>query len=149
MTTAIIIGLLVVIVLIGLELLWDWRRSGRPFCVPIPRRYRDRDSQESAWRKRFGDDKSVDIDAVLTLFCEAFAFNPDSRYIFGPDDQIMEIYRTLYPRWKLWLAADSMEVETLMMELDKQCGVKAEVWRPDISLGDLVGLAGRFNSSAV
>ncbi len=43
MTTAIIIGLLVVLLLIGLELLWDWRKSGRIFCTPLPRRYRDRE----------------------------------------------------------------------------------------------------------
>lgn len=148
MTTAIVIGLLVVVVFIGLELLWDRRRSGRLFCTPIPRGYRDRGSQEAVWQERFGHQKRAVIDAVLTSFCEAFSFNPDSRYVFAPDDQVIEVYRACYPRWKLWLAADSMEIETLMMDLKKRFGVESEVWRPDISLAELVVFADRFNCAA-
>jgi hypothetical protein len=141
MTTAIIIGLLVVLLLIGLELLWDWRKSGRIFCTPLPRRYRNRELQDGAWRGRFGGDKLADIDAVLTSLCEAFSFNPDDRYRFGPDDQVMGIYRAVYPRWKLWQAADSMEIETLMLDLKKRFGIDCSMWQPDISLAELVSLA--------
>jgi hypothetical protein len=57
----------------------------------------------------------------------------------------MKIYRVCYPRWKLWLVADGMEIETLMRDLEKRCGVESEVWRPDISLADLVVSADRCN----
>jgi len=93
------------------------------------------------WRERYGHDKLPDIDAVLTSLCDAFSFNPDSRYRFGPDDHVMDIYRACYPRWKLWLSADSMEIESLMADLEKQYGCDVEDWRPDISLADLVELA--------
>ncbi|OHB85301.1 MAG: hypothetical protein A2V98_17925 [Planctomycetes bacterium RBG_16_64_12] len=143
MTTCIVIGVLVVLVLFGLELIWNRRRTGRLFCVPIPRPYRNRDSQEGIWQERYGHDKSADIDAVLTSFCEAFSFNSDDRYKFGPDDQVMDIYRALYPRWKFWQLADSMEIESLTMDLRKQYGFCVEEWRPDTSLADLVELAGK------
>jgi hypothetical protein len=44
-----------------------------------------------------------------------FSFNPDDRYKFSPDDQIMEICRALYPRWKFWQLGDSLEIATLMI----------------------------------
>ena len=139
MTTGIVIMVLVVIVaLVALGVLWDSWRSGRALCSPIPRPYRNRDSQETVWRDRFGEGLG-DADAVLTMLCEAFGFNPDDRYKFGPDDQVMDIYRARYPRWKV---CDEMEVEALMIDLEKQYGVENEDWRPDISLGEIVDLAG-------
>jgi propanediol dehydratase small subunit len=142
MTTGVVIGLLVISALISLNLLWDWRRSGRLFCTPLPRRYRGRSSQEAVWSARYGGDRLANVDAVLRSVCEGFSFNPDDRYKFGPDDQIMEIYRALYPRWKFWQLGDSLEIETLMIDLNKWSGIEAEVWRPEVSLGELVGLAG-------
>ena len=81
-----------IVALVALGALWDWRRSGRAFCTPIPRPFRDRDSHKAVWRDRCGDGLG-DADAVLTMFCEAFGFNPDDRYKFGPDDQVTDIYR--------------------------------------------------------
>ena len=142
MTTGIVIVVLVVIVaLVALGVLWDSWRSGRAFCTPIPRPYEGRGSQEAVWRDRCGDGLG-EADSVVTLLCDAFSFNPDDRFTFGPDDQVMDIYGACYPRWKLWQLGDSMEVESLMMNLDKQHGIAVEDWRPDISLGDLVELAG-------
>jgi hypothetical protein len=140
MTTGIVIMVVVVIVaLVALGVLWDSWRSGRAFCTPVPRPYRNRDSQEVVWRDRCGDGLG-EADAVLTMFCEAFRFNPDDRYQFGPDDQVMDIYRARYPRWKV---SDEMEIERLMIDLDKQYGIEIEDCRPDISLGDIVELAGK------
>jgi hypothetical protein len=83
-----------------------------------------------------------DADAVLTMLCEAFMFNPDDRYKFGPDDQVTDIYRARYPRWKGCWSGDSMEIESLMVDIEKQYGIEIEDWRPDISLGEIVDLAG-------
>jgi len=142
MTTGIVIMVVVVIVaLAALGVLWDSWRSGRAFCTPIPRPYRNRDSQEAVWQDRYGERLS-DADAVLTMLCEAFEFNPDDRYKFGPDDQVTDIYGARYPRWKGCWSGDSMEIESLMMDLDKQYGIEIEDWRPDISLGDIVELTG-------
>ena len=146
MTTYIVLGvLLTVLTLVAISVLWDWRRSGRPFCSPIPRPYRDRDSQEAAWRQRCGE-KIGEADAVLMMLCEAFSFNPDDRYKFGPDDRIMDIYRACYPRWKVWRLGDSMEVESLMMDLDKRYGMDVEDWHSYISLGEIVELVDKRRS---
>ena len=142
MTTGIVIVILVVIVaLVASGVLWDWRRSGRLFCSPVPRPYQDRDSQEAVWRDRCGDGLG-EADAVVTLLCDAFSFNPVDRFKFGPDDQIMDIYGARYPRWKGCWSGDCMEIESLMVELEKQYGIAVEDWHADISLGDLVDLAG-------
>ena len=44
---------------------------------------------------RCGDELG-EADAVVTLRCDAFSFKPDGRYKFGPDDQVMDIYRARY-----------------------------------------------------
>jgi hypothetical protein len=132
--------LLAVLALAVVSVLWDWRRSGRLFCSPVPRPYQDRDSQEAAWRQRCGE-KMSDADAVLTMLCDAFEFNPDDRYKFGPDDKVTDIYRACYPRWKGCWSGDSMEIESLMMDIEKQYGIDVEEWHSDVSLGELVELA--------
>ena len=89
MTTGIVIMVVVVIVaLVAVGVLWDSWRSGRAFCTPIPRPFRNRDSQEAVWRDRCSEGLG-DADTVLTMLCEAFGFNLDDRYKFGPDDQVM------------------------------------------------------------
>jgi hypothetical protein len=92
MTTGIVIVVLVVIVaLVAVGVLWDSWRSGRTFCTPIPRPYKRRGSQEAVWRDRCGDGLG-EADSVVTLLCDAFSFNPDDRFTFGPDDPVMDIY---------------------------------------------------------
>lgn len=141
MITGILIVLAVVLALLSLKFLWDWRRSGRMLCVSLPRRYRDRDSQQVIWRERYGQDKLSDIEAVLISLCKAFSFHPDDRYQFTPGDQVMDIYRACYPGWKFWHLGDSMELESLLIDLNKQYGLALEDWRPNLSLADLVELA--------
>ncbi len=109
--------------------------------MPLP--YRKRESQESIWRERYGHDMLVDIDALLTLLCNAFAFNPDDRFRFAPDDQIMDIYRGCYPRWSLWLIGDSMEIETLMTDLTDRFGIAGSQWFAEITLGRFTDLIRR------
>ena len=61
--------LAVIVALVALGVLWDWWRSGRAFCTPIPRPYRNRDSHKAVWRQRCGE-KMGDADAVLTIATE-------------------------------------------------------------------------------
>ena len=93
-----------------------------------------------------------EVDAVLTLVCDAFSFNTDDRFKFGPDDRIVDIYRACYPRWKIWRVADVMEIESLMLDLDKQFGIDIADRLDDISLGQVVERAtqnGRINEKAL
>ena len=107
--------------------------------------YRNRDSQEAAWRQCCSE-KIGEADAVLTMLCEAFEFNPDDRYKFGPDDRITDIYRACYPRWKVWRLGNSMEIESLVIDLDKRYGFEVEEWLWESSLGEIVELVDKRRS---
>jgi hypothetical protein len=122
---------------IAVGLLWDWRRSGRPGRRPIPRPYRDRASQETLWRERYQGAQLLKVEHILMLVCDAFMFNPDHRYQLAPEDRLLDVYRACYPPWKI---ADSMELESLMMDLSKEDAIEFPD-NPDITLGDLVDLS--------
>ena len=64
--TTVCITLLVIVALVALSFFWDWRQSGRMLCAPIPRPYRDQDSQQAMWRRLYGEILN-EADAVLTL----------------------------------------------------------------------------------
>jgi hypothetical protein len=133
------IVLAVMAALVAAGILWDSWKSRRLFRRPMPAPYRDRASQKVAWQQRCGE-RLAEADALLTVLCDAFSFNSDDRYRFGPDDRITDIYRACYPRWKFWQIGDSMEMESLMLDLERQFGIETEAWRPDITLGDVVEL---------
>lgn len=126
------------VVVIVMAVFWDWWRSKRMFCVPLPRPFRHRDSQRADWRQNYHDDMQDKADALLRIVCDVFGFNPDDRYQFASTDRIKDIYRAYYPRWKFWNIADSLELEGLMSELGKQFGVADEDWHPNITLGELL-----------
>ena len=69
----------VIAALAVVSILWASWGSGRLFREPIPAPYRDRESQQTAWQQRYGD-PLLNVDAVLTVFCDAFSFNADDRY---------------------------------------------------------------------
>jgi len=112
----------------------------------MPAPYRDRESQKVAWQQRCGE-RLAEADAVLTMFCDAFSFNSDDRYKFGPDDRITDIYGACYPRWKFWQIGDSMEMESLMLDLKREFGIEADAWRSEVLLGDIAELAARRQTS--
>jgi len=141
MTNYIYILLAVVLAAVVGGLLWDWRRSGRMFRVPIPPPYRNRTSQEAVWQERYSDARLLHVERILSALCDAFMFNPEDRYKFSPDDRLQDIYRACYPRWKIWQFGDSMEIESLIMILEKEDGIEILNYCPEISLGDLVELA--------
>ena len=131
--------LILLVVLVGGIILWDCRRSRRLFCVPLPRPFRDRDSQEAAWRQGHRDEMLGKADALLAMLCEAFSFNSDDRYQFPPNDRIMDIYRACYPRWQFWRIAESMEIESLMMDLSRRFHFDDEELS-ELTLGEIVEL---------
>ncbi|WP_146528301.1 hypothetical protein [Novipirellula artificiosorum] len=112
--------LLLLSVIAASSILWDWWLSGRLFCKPLPRPYRDRHSQLAAWERTCSDEVMDKTDALLQTLCEAFSFNPDDRYRFSPNDRIMDVYRACYPRWRFWKISDCMEIESLMMDIQRR-----------------------------
>jgi len=88
------------------------------------------------WRRRFPDSPKAEIREFLRIFIAAFAFNRTRLGRFSPDDRVMDVYRALYPREDG--RTDSMEFETLVMELQRQYQIDFfALWREDITLGEL------------
>jgi hypothetical protein len=125
--------------IVAATILWEWRRSGRLFCRPMPRRFWNRQSQEAVWKQTCKNEQLDKADALLRTLCEAFSFNPDDRYHFAPTDRISDVYQAFYPRWRFWQMADCMEVESLMMDLQRRFQLNdAEV--SEMTLAEVVEL---------
>jgi propanediol dehydratase small subunit len=87
------------------------------------------------WRRRFPNAPKSEIREFLSLFVEAFGFKPKRRCCFSPDDQVMEIYRTIYPPGD---EVDMMELEYLYKTVKKRYRIDlAAFWREDITLGEI------------
>ncbi|MBL9172365.1 MAG: hypothetical protein JNL10_02420 [Verrucomicrobiales bacterium] len=100
------------------------------------RRYWERACMGIRWRRSFPDAPKADIREFLCLFVDAFAFSQKRRSRFSPDDRVMDIYRALYPPDDS--LADSLELETLALRLEKRYGIDLHaLWRDDVTLGQL------------
>jgi len=137
-SSTILLGLALALMVMAVKTAWESWRSGRAFCRVMPWPYRNRESTESAWRQQMGDEMMEHADAVLTIVCETFLFNPEARFQLAPDDRISDIYRSCYPRW--YLCGDAMEVERLVMELEGKRAFDKSRWDFDNTLGELVEL---------
>ena len=105
------------------------------------RRYWKRACTGLRWRRRFPKVRISEVREFLDLFVDAFAFRRKKRCCFLPEDKVMEVYRALYPPGSL---ADSMELETFSMKLNKRYGIDiAGLWREDMALGELFELTHR------
>jgi len=100
----------------------------------IPNPYQTRDCMGRKWKKEFPYVRSEDIRQFLQLFTDAFAFKPDQKLKFGPQDKIIDIYCAIYPlKW-----ADALELETLCEEIEKEYSVNFnQVWTESLTLGEL------------
>ena len=138
MVNGILILSVLIVLIVGI-ILWDCQRSKRLFCVPLPRPYRDRQSQLAAWKQACSDEVMTNADDLLQILCEAFSFNLDDRYQFAPSDRIMDVYRARYPRWMFWRIADAMEIESLTMDIQRRFQLNdAEV--SQVTLAEVVEL---------
>jgi len=114
-------------------------------CVPwvvffsrrLPPAFRSRSCQGKGWKTAFPCARKQEIREFLTVFVKVFAFSDQEKLKFSPDDQILHIYRALYP--SKWLP-DALELETLATEIASRYGLKLEtVWTADLTLGQLFG----------
>jgi hypothetical protein len=85
----------------------------------VPRAFRNRTCQGRAWQKSFPQASSDEIREFLSLFVGAFAFPNADRLKFEPSDRVLTIYRAINP-------------SNLKL---------AEVWRDELSLGEIFALA--------
>jgi hypothetical protein len=91
------------------------------------------------WRRQFPGASKAQIRAFLDCFVDSFGFNPDRRLCFSPSDQVMAIYKRIYP--PRWTACDSLELEFFDMELERRYGLSLQaIWpipKADITLGEI------------
>lgn len=133
----VLIGL---VVYVALALAWSWWRTGSFGARLAPARYRNRGSQEAVWRDRYSGASLEVADRVLCAVCDAFRFAAKDRFLFAPDDRLMDIYRAVYPRWRIWLLqfGDEMELESLLLDLDRDFGLDEFPLDKETTIGHIV-----------
>ncbi len=101
----------------------------------LPKKYRNRSCKGQAWKSMFPTTSKQEIRKFLRLFVYAFALNEKEKLKFSPNDELLEIYKAIYPReWQ----ADSMEFETLDDDLKTEYGLSLEeIWHEKLTLGEL------------
>lgn len=63
----------------------------------LPNQYRRRSCQGRAWRREFSASSNNEIREFLSIFAKGFAFRARDRLKFEPSDQLLQIYRAIYP----------------------------------------------------
>jgi hypothetical protein len=101
--------------------------------LPVP--FGARSCQGKNWRQSFPDASKDDIREFLSTFTESFAFHEGEKLKLNPNDQLLDIYRALYPhKWQ----ADALEFETLDESLQTKYGISLnKVWREGMTFGQL------------
>jgi len=127
-------------VCVALALAWSWWRTGTFGATVTPARYRKRGSQEAVWTDRHPG-TSLDVaERVLHLVCDAFRFAAKDRFLFAPDDKVAEIYGAVYPRRGISLLqfADEMELESLLLDLDREFALDEFPLDKETTIGRIV-----------
>jgi propanediol dehydratase small subunit len=103
------------VVAIAAFVLWTIRYGG---ALPMP--FGARSCQGKAWRRSF---------------TESFAFRDREKLKLNPNDQLLDIYRALYPhKWQ----ADALEFEILNENIEAKYGISFnKLWRDGLTLGQL------------
>lgn len=108
---------------------------GAAFAARLPAPFRIRACQGPNWRRAFPETPKHEIREFLSLFVSAFAFKDVEKLKLNPNDQIFDIYRSLYP--SKWLA-DNLEMETLSKDLEAKYGISLQaLWSEHLTLGEL------------
>lgn len=130
---------IVILSLIAASVLWSVLFGGR-----LPKPYNTRSCQGKGWRIAFPSASKQDIREFLAVFVDAFAFSQKERLKLNPEDQVLQIYRAIYPsRW----TPDAMELETFAKDIEAKYGFPLEsVWHEKVTLGELFQIAQRAHA---
>ncbi|UGS90727.1 hypothetical protein KOL96_22765 [Ralstonia wenshanensis] len=123
----------IVIALFLLLLLWSafvGRGLPKPFSL--------RTCQGTSWRRAFPSASKFEIREFLLVFVGAFALPVRQKLMLRPDDEILAIYRALYPsQW----TPDALELEALAEDIEQRYGLEfRRIWNERLSLGELFAL---------
>jgi len=105
------------------------------FVDGLPAKIRERKCQGAAWRRAFPEAPKQAIREFLSVFVDAFAFRKSERLKFRPEDKIIDIYRSVYPKR---LIPDALELETFAEDLERRFGFRlVSVWSDQLTLGEV------------
>ncbi len=121
---------ILLIVAIVVSFVWAAFAGGK---LPAP--FGARSCQGKDWRHSFPDASKEEIRKFLSMFTDSFAFDDKYKLKLNPNDQLLDIYRALYPhKWQ----ADALEFETLAEVLESEYGVHfGNIWCDGLTLGQL------------
>lgn len=133
------ISTVVILFLVAASVLWSILFGGR-----LPKPYNMRSCQGKGWRIAFPSASKQDIREFLAVFVDAFAFSQKERLKLNPEDQVLRIYRAIYPsRW----IPDALELETFAKDIEAKYGFSLEnVWHEKVTLGELFKIAQRAHA---
>jgi propanediol dehydratase small subunit len=95
----------------------------------------DRACTGRAWKRAFPRASKAETRNFLYVFVDAFAFPRKRALQFAPTDQVLSVYRALYPI-KGW--PDALELETFALRVEKTYGVEfRSIWRDDLTMGEI------------
>lgn len=131
---------IIIVSLVAAAVAWSVLFGGR-----LPKPYHVRTCQGKGWRTAFPSSSKQDIREFLSVFVDAFAFSQKEKLKLNPEDQLLQIYRAIYPsRW----TPDALEFETLAEDIQAKYGVSLEsVWHDTLTLGELFKIIQRAPTS--
>ena len=104
-----------------------------------PSPYRGRSCTGKAWKKNFPNSSKDQIREFLECLVDGMGLSTKTRLKFHPNDQVIDIYRSLYGGRTP--AADQMECETFLENLSTSFSIDRdrllEFWHEEITLRDL------------
>ncbi len=105
------------------------------FGGKLPGPFDIRSCQGRDWHQSFPETSKDEIRQFLSTFTESFAFKDRDKLKFHPNDQLLDIYRALYPhKWQ----PDAMEFETLSEDLKSKYDLNFSfIWHDGLTLGQL------------
>jgi propanediol dehydratase small subunit len=99
------------------------------------KRFWSRSCMGRQWKRCFPDESNESIREFLELFADAFAFSSEKRLKFGPDDNVMDVYKSIHTSsWQ----PDELELEMLACNLEDRYGFDiTRINDFDITLGQI------------
>ena len=125
------IFIVIFITLVGIYGYYEYTRGTSP--------YRGRKCNGKAWKNAFPEASNDSIREFLECFVDGMNFSSKIRLKFHPDDQVIDVYRSLY--FGRTPAGDQMECETFLENLSSSFNIEIDEllnsWHEQVTLGEL------------
>jgi propanediol dehydratase small subunit len=98
--------------------------------------YRKRPCQGRAWKTTFPEKSKHEIREFLRLFTNAFSFRQSQKLQINPTDNILALYKSIYPTNRFGI--DNLELEVFARDLEKKYKIDFNaIWSEELTIGRL------------